>query len=94
MPDPMLRNSAASFSDLSGVYTLNASEKTRLKVFGYLSRDRFKLGTVQEYAYGNTWCDRWKSAASFQSEDHRKHGLIYSAYQFKNINTQIGKHVL
>ena len=88
MQDPMLRNSAASFNDVSGVYTLNASEKTRLKVFGYLSRDRFKLGTVQEYAYGNTG-----GAVNVQHQFNQRitgnMALIYSSYQFKNIDTQI-----
>ncbi|TFH22904.1 MAG: TonB-dependent receptor, partial [Bacteroidia bacterium] len=88
LQDPMLRSSAASFSDLSGVYTLKASEKTRLKVFGYLSRDRFKLGTVQEYAYGNTG-----AAVDVQHRFNQRItgnlALIYSGYQFKNIDTQI-----
>ena len=88
MPDPMLRNSAGSFSDLSGAYTLIASEKTRLKVFGYMSRDRFKLGTVQEYSYGNNGV-----AVDVQHRFNQRItgnlALIYSGYQFKNINTQI-----
>jgi len=88
MQDPQLRNSAASFNDVSGAYTLNISDKTRLKVFGYLSRDRFKLGTVQEYAYGNTGGSvnvRHQYSQRFTANL----SLIYSRYQFRNINTEI-----
>jgi hypothetical protein len=88
LPDPMLRNSAGSFNDLSGAYTLNASEKTRLKVFGYRSHDRFKLGTLQEYTYGNTG-----GAIDVQHRFNQRItgnlALIYSSYRFHNINTEI-----
>jgi len=88
MPDPMLRNSAGSFNDLSGAYTLNAGEKTRLKVFGYRSHDRFKLGTLQEYTYGNTG-----GAVDVQHRFNQRItgnlALIYSSYEFKNINTEL-----
>jgi hypothetical protein len=88
MEDPQLRNSEAGFYDLSGVYTLHASDKTRLKAFGYMSRDHFKLGTVNEYDYGN-------SGAALDLH-HRINprtsgnlALIYSQYQFKNRDTQV-----
>ncbi|MCK5694646.1 MAG: TonB-dependent receptor, partial [Bacteroidales bacterium] len=88
MEDPQLRNSEARFYDVSGVYTLKASERTRLKVFGYLSRDRFKLGSVQEYAYGNT------GAAvdvhhRFSQQVNGSMALIYSRYQFQNQDTHV-----
>jgi len=88
MPDPMLQNSAGSFSDLSGVYTWKASEFTRLKVFGYLSRDRFKLGTEQEYTYGNDGV-AVDVQHRFNQQITGNLALIYSGYQFKNIDTQI-----
>lgn len=88
MEDPQLRNSEAGFNDLSGVYTLKASERTQLKVFGYLSRDRFKLGEVNEYSYGNS------GAAvdvhhRFNQQVNGSLALIYSRYQFNNKDTQI-----
>ncbi|MCK5068536.1 MAG: TonB-dependent receptor [Bacteroidales bacterium] len=88
MEDPLLRNSEAGFNDVSGVYTLNASDKTRFKVFGYMSRDRFKLGQVQEFKYGNS------GAAvdvhhRFNQQISGNLALIYSGYQFSNRNTQI-----
>lgn len=88
MEDPTLQNSEAGFYDLSGVYTLNASDKTRLKVFGYLSRDRFKLGKSQEYVYGNTGA----AVDLYHRFNQRISGsmaLIYSRYQFTNRDTQI-----
>jgi hypothetical protein len=88
LEDPMLRNSAASFYDMSGVYTLNATEKTRLKVFAYHSHDRFRLGQVQEYSYGNTG-----TSVDMQHQFNQRItgslAFIYSRYQFHNIRTEI-----
>ncbi|RLD69623.1 MAG: TonB-dependent receptor, partial [Bacteroidetes bacterium] len=88
MEDPQLRNSEAGFYDASGVYTLKASDKTRLKVFGYLSRDRFKLGTVNEYSYGNSGA-AVDVRHRFNQQINGNFALIYSRYQFKNQDTQI-----
>jgi hypothetical protein len=88
MEDPVLRESAAGFNDLTGIYTLNASEDTRIKVFGYMSRDRFRLGKLQEYTYGNTG----GAVDVYHRFNQRITGnlaLIYSRYQFKNTDTQI-----
>ncbi len=88
LQDPLLRNSAASFYDMSGAYTLNASEKTRLKVFAYLSHDRFKLGQAQEYSYGNTG-----ASVDLQHQFNQRItgnlAFIYSRYQFHNRQTEI-----
>jgi hypothetical protein len=88
MEDPQLRNSEAGFYDASAVYTLKASDKTRLKVFGYLSRDRFKLGTVNEYSYGNSGA-AVDVRHRFNQQINGNFALIYSRYQFKNQDTQI-----
>ncbi len=88
MEDPQLRNSEAGFSDLSGVYTLKASGKTQLKVFGYLSRDRFKLGEVNEYSYGNSGA-AVDVRHRFNQQVNGNIALIYSRYQFNNKDTQI-----
>ena len=88
MEDPQLRNSEAGFYDLSGVYSLNASDKTRLKAFGYMSRDHFKMGTLNEYDYGNSG-----AALDLHHRFNQRFGvnmaLIYSQYQFKNYDTQV-----
>jgi len=88
MEDPQLRNSEAGFYDASGVYTLKASDRTRLKVFGYLSRDRFKLGAVNEYAYGNSGA-AVDVRHRFNQQINGNLALIYSRYQFSNQDTQI-----
>ncbi len=87
MEDPLLRNSEAGFNDISGVYTLDPGDKTRIKVFGYLSRDRFKLGKIHAYGYGN-------SGASvdlrhrFNQRINGNLALIYSRYKFNNSDVQ------
>lgn len=88
MEDPQLRNSEAGFYDASGVYTLKASDRTRLKVFGYLSRDRFKLGAINEYAYGNSGA-AVDVRHRFNQQINGNFALIYSRYQFKNQDTQV-----
>ena len=88
MEDPQLRNSEAGFYDASGVYTLKASDRTRLKVFAYLSRDRFKLGTVQAYAYGNSGA-AVDLRHRFNQQINGNLALIYSRYQFRNQDTQL-----
>ena len=88
MEDPQLRNSEAGFSDLSGVYTLKASDRTRLKVFAYMSRNRFKLGTVNEYSYGNSGA-ALEVRHQFNQQINGNLALIYSSYQFNNKDTQI-----
>jgi len=88
MEDPQLRDSEAGFSDFSGVYTLKASDKTRLKVFGYMSRDRFRLGEVNEYAYGNTGA-AVDIRHQFNQQINGNLALVYSNYQLNNKDTQV-----
>jgi hypothetical protein len=88
MEDPQLRKSEAGFYDLSGVYTLNISDNTHLKAFAYMSRDHFKMGTLNEYDYGNTG-----AALDLHHRFNQRIGgnlaLIYSRYQFRNRDTQV-----
>lgn len=88
MEDPQLRDSEAGFSDLSGVYTLKASDRTRLKVFGYMSKDRFKLGEVNEYSYGNSGA-AVDVLHQFNQQINGNLSLVYSRYQFNNKDTQV-----
>jgi hypothetical protein len=53
LDDPDLRDSDGSFYDLSGGMTFEPGERTLVKTFGYLSRDRFSLGNTNDYAYAN-----------------------------------------
>lgn len=88
MEDPQLRDSEAGFSDFSGVYTLKASDQTHLKVFGYMSRDRFKLGEVNEYTYGNSGA-ALDVRHRFNQQIYGNLALIYSRYQLNNKDTQV-----
>jgi hypothetical protein len=53
MDNADLRNSNASFYDLSGALNSNINKKNALKVFGYVSNDAFSLSTTDDYNYGN-----------------------------------------
>lgn len=88
MNDPLLRNSEAGFNDLSAVYTIIPGEKSRIKVFGYRSRDQFKLGEIHAYGYGN--------AGASVDVQHRinqritgNFAMIYADYQFRDNDVQI-----
>jgi hypothetical protein len=61
VPSPALKNSAASFYDLSAYLTYDLNDKNSLAATGYLSHDRFKLATDTVYEYRNTAATlKWK----------------------------------
>ena len=53
LEDLELRNSDASFYDLAGTLTFEPNEKNLIKTFGYYSRDKFSLGSTNQYDYSN-----------------------------------------
>jgi len=53
MDDPDLRNSDASFYDLAGTLTFEPNENNLVKTFGYFSKDKFTLGSTNQYEYSN-----------------------------------------
>jgi len=53
LDDLDLRNSNASFYDLAGILTFEPNEKNLIKTFGYYSRDKFSLGSTNQYNYSN-----------------------------------------
>ena len=53
LPDPALRNSAASFYDLSAHLSYDIDAKNSVYATGYLSRDYFKLSADTSYEYHN-----------------------------------------
>ena len=53
MNDPELRNSDASFYDLAGSLTIESNENNLVKAFGYFSKDKFSLGSANQYEYSN-----------------------------------------
>lgn len=85
--DPVLRNSEAGFNDFSSVYTFIPNEKTRVKVFGYLSKDRFNLNQTNSYSYGNTG-GSIDINHRFNQRLTGNFDLIYSQYHFENSDVQ------
>lgn len=87
MEDPLLRNSKAGFYDISAGYTQKLKEGTRIRVFGYLSSDRFMLGKTNAFAYGN--------AGGSIDLNHRFNqrvtgdfAVVYSRYRFSTSNVE------
>jgi hypothetical protein len=86
MEDPELRNSSAGFYDVSSALTFEPGEHTVVKAFGYLSRDRFKLGEANEYAYGNSGSSV-NVRHRFSQRTTGDLALVFGQYKFKTIDT-------
>jgi hypothetical protein len=83
--DADIRKSSAFFYD--GTCSVNAeiNDKNMLKAFGYISRDRFSLSSINDYNYANLGSSLdWKHI--FSSSMTVNVALIYSNYSFENIN--------
>jgi hypothetical protein len=88
LKDPQLRDSKASFYDMSGILTWEPGEKTLIKAFGYYSSDYFMLGTTNQYDYNNTGgsINIRRRMSSRISADL---ALVYGQYDFTTINEQV-----
>ncbi len=53
LDDPLLRNSNASFYDLTGSLNLIPNQKNDLNLFYYQSSDHFTYGDISQYEYAN-----------------------------------------
>ncbi|MEN8248977.1 MAG: TonB-dependent receptor [Bacteroidota bacterium] len=88
MEDPVLRNSDASFYDLTASITLEPNEKNLVKAFGYYSNDAFTLGTTNQYAYSNVGgsinLKHW-----FSSRMTGDMALVFGQYAFSTVNTEL-----
>ena len=87
LEDPALRNSKASFYDLSAAVTIDPDEKNLIKFFGYYSSDHFKYSDVLSYAYQNTgaaitWRRRISSSLSSDV------AAVFSNYSFETVNQE------
>ena len=61
VPSPTLKNSAASFYDLSAHLVYDLGTKNSLAATGYLSHDRFRLASDTVYEYRNVAASlKWK----------------------------------
>lgn len=88
LEDPDLRDSKAGFYDIAYGLTWDSGEKTRIKGFGYISRDRFTLGADNSYKYSN--------AGASLSIRHRFNpritgdmAFVFGEYDFETIDLSI-----
>lgn len=86
LDDPVLRNSSASFNDVTLGYETALNNRSKLGMMAYLSNDRFSLNGLSDYRYGN------KGGAinySVRTKPNFKIDawLIHSQYGFSSINT-------
>jgi hypothetical protein len=87
LEDPDLRNSRASFYDLSGAITIDPDESNLIKLFGYYSSDHFQYSDVLSYDYQNkgaalTWRHRISSSLSSDM------AAVFSNYSFGTVNQE------
>lgn len=83
--DADIRKSSAFFYD--GTFSVNAeiNDKNLFKAFGYISRDKFSLSSINDYDYSNIGSSFvWKHL--FSSSLTADAAVIYSSYSFENIN--------
>ncbi|MCK5134489.1 MAG: TonB-dependent receptor [Bacteroidales bacterium] len=88
LEDPDLRNSEAGFFDLAGALTWEPGEKTLIKAFAYISRDRFTLGTSNQYSYSNAGASV-NIRHRFSSRIAGDMALVYGEYDFANVDMKI-----
>jgi hypothetical protein len=87
LEDPALRNSKASFYDLSAAITIDPDESNLIKFFGYYSSDHFQYSDVLSYDYQNTgaaitWRRRISSSLSSDM------AAVFSNYSFETVNQE------
>jgi hypothetical protein len=60
-----LMNSSARFSDLNALFVYNLNKNNKITLFGYYSKDRFKISNSEDYSYFNTLASfRWNHVFS------------------------------
>jgi len=88
LEDPDLRNSEAAFYDLAGSINWEPGEKTLIKVFGYVSKDRFNLGSTNEYIYSNAGASL-NMRHRFSSRITGDLALVYGEYGFSTVDLNL-----
>ncbi len=53
MKDPVIRNSNASFYDMTSSFDYDYNDKNNISLLGYFSNDSFNLNKITSYSYGN-----------------------------------------
>ena len=82
LPDPELQNSQAGYYDLNGKVNLELSDKDRLDVSAYFSRDNFVLNGDTAYTYRNlNGSINWKHL--FNNKLFAVTSAIFSQYNYQ-----------
>jgi len=87
LEDPDLRNSKASFYDISANINIEPNEHNLFKIFGYHSSDHFNLANLNKYNYSNSggsliWRRRISSSISSDF------AAVFGNYFFKTVNEE------
>ena len=87
LEDSDLRNSKASFYDISANINIEPNENNLFKIFGYYSSDRFDLAHLNNYDYSNSggsliWRRRISSSISSDF------AAVFGNYSFNTINKE------
>ena len=88
LDDIELRNSNASFYDLAGSLTFEPNDKNLIKTFGYFSRDKFSLGTTNQYDYSNAGASI-NLMHRFNSQISGDFAGVFSEYSFHTVDKAI-----
>ena len=87
VPSTALKQSAASFYDLSTYLTYDLTAKDAIYATGYLSHDRFRLASDTVYEYQNTAASlRWKRTYNTRLSSNLT--AAYSRYSFNLATTR------
>jgi len=84
--DPDIRNSSASFNDLSGGINYDI-RKSQVALFAYHSYDRFRLSDLNSYEYSNNGASAVFSH-NFSNALRAEFSLVGSQYAFSTIDQQ------
>jgi len=88
MEDPDLRNSNALFYDLAAGINTKLNDRNLIKIFGYYSKDRFRLASTEQFQYSNAGAslDWWHK---FSSTLNANTSFAMSQYQFRHQNNSL-----
>lgn len=86
LSDPDIRNSSASFNDLSAGVNYDI-QKSQIALFGYHSFDRFSLSELTSYEYSNNGASA-SFSHNFTNSLRAEFSLVASQYAFSTIDKQ------
>jgi len=86
--DPVIRSSEAGFYDVASSLSWEPGEKTLVKAFGYYSKDRFNLGTTNDYGYSNMG-GSFSLRHRFTSRNSAELAIAYGSYDFNHIDSNV-----